>query len=63
MEPSEKEKLLEEVRLIVREEVSPALNIIMTYLDTQFDIVEERSDRLFEGVAEALTKIVELLER
>jgi len=63
MEQSEKEELLKEIRIVVREEVSPVLDILMTYLDIQFDIVEEKFDHLFKGVGELLESLTEVLER
>ncbi|HEY5221053.1 MAG TPA: hypothetical protein VIJ29_02830 [Candidatus Paceibacterota bacterium] len=63
MEQSEKEKLLEEIRLIIREEVSPVLDIIMTYLDIQFDIFDETFHQLSGGIVEVLGKLTEILER
>lgn len=63
MEQSEKEKLLEEIRIIVREETSPVLDILMTYLDVQFDILDETFHHLFAGIAEVWGMIAELLGR
>jgi hypothetical protein len=57
MEQSEKEKLLEEIRIIVREEVSPVFDILMAYLDVQFEILDERFQHLFGGIAEVLERI------
>ena len=63
MEQSEKEKLLEEIRVIVREETSPILDILMTYLDVQFDILDEKFHHLFGGIAEVFERLVEILGR
>ena len=63
MEQSEKEKLLEEIRVIVREETSPVLDILMTYLDVQFDILDEKFHHLLGGIAEVLERLVEILGR
>ena len=54
MEQSEKELLLEEIRVVVREEVSPVLDILMTYLDVRFDEIDERFLFLFGGISELL---------
>jgi hypothetical protein len=56
MESSKKEKLLEDIRAVVREEVSPVLDILMTYLDVQFDISDEKFQHLFGGIEEVLEK-------
>jgi hypothetical protein len=61
MEQSEKEKLLEEIRVIVREETSPVLDILMTYLDVQFEILDEKYQGLFDGIAEVLERLREML--
>lgn len=62
MEQSEKERLLEEIRAIVQEETSPILDIIMAYLDVQFDIVDGRIQHLLGGIGEVLEMLEEIRE-
>jgi hypothetical protein len=54
MEQSEKEKLLKELSIIVQKETSPILDILIAYLDVQFDIVDERIQHLSRGIVEVL---------
>jgi hypothetical protein len=54
MEQSEKEKFLEEIRAIVQEETSPVLDILMAYLDVQFEIIDEKLQHLSGGIVEVL---------
>jgi hypothetical protein len=63
MERSEKEQLLEEIRVIVREETSPVLDILMAYLDVQFEILDEKYQGLFDGIAEVLERLTEMFGR
>jgi hypothetical protein len=63
MEQSEKEKLFEEIRSIISEEVAPVVDILMAYLDVQFEIVDERFRHLFGTVAEVAERVTEAAAR
>ena len=63
MEQSEKEKLVEEIRAIVRDETAPILDILMDYLDVQFEILDERIHHLGSGVAEVLEALGDVIKK
>ncbi len=54
MEQSEKEALLRQVEIIVHKEVAPVLDILMEYLDTRFDEVDERFLFVFGGITQLI---------
>ena len=56
MEQSKKEELLREVEIIVHREVAPVLDILMEYLDTRFDEMDERFFFVFGGINQLIER-------
>lgn len=62
MEQSEKEALLRQVEIIVHKEVAPVLDILMEYLDTRFDEVDERFLFVFGGITQLIARLSDALD-
>ena len=62
MEQSEKEELLRRVEIIVHREVAPVFDILMEYLDTRFDEMDERFFFVFGGINQLIERLSNVLE-